>query len=65
MSDADLFHRAYPLTAPEPDARFTYAMQREVARVLTDHGYPPLSPLDTAALASTLLRFIHRLKETS
>ena len=39
--------------------------EARIMRYAADHGYPALSPLDSASLATILLRFIYRLKETS
>lgn len=52
--------RAYPLPSYEDDPRFTYGLVMDVAAVLEQHGYPPLSgPVDSADLVHALFRFLY------
>lgn len=53
--------RAYPLPRrPEGDPRFTFGLIRDVAKVLADHGYPPIvSGADHVDLQQALFGFIY------
>ncbi len=53
--------REYPLTAPANDARFTFGLTDDVAKVLAAHGYPPItSGLDFVRLQQALFGFLYR-----
>lgn len=52
--------RAYPLPRPDDDARFTLGLTLDVAKVLEEHGYPPVvAGADFVELQSALFRFIY------
>ena len=55
MSDAK-----YPLPRPADDPKFTFGLIRDVAKVLADHGYPPIdSGGDHVRLQQTLFGFLY------
>ncbi|MGB2569224.1 hypothetical protein ACPFP2_12330 [Micromonospora citrea] len=35
--------RRYPISRPADDSRFTFGLALDVARVLAEHGYPPMA----------------------
>ena len=50
----------YPLPRPAEDPRFTFGLIREVAQVLTDHGYPKAdSGADHVRLQQALFGFLY------
>ncbi|MET0522643.1 MAG: hypothetical protein ABW156_11845 [Jiangellaceae bacterium] len=50
----------YPLPRPEDDSRFTFGLIRDVAKVLAEHGYPPVdSGDDHVRLQQALFGFIY------
>lgn len=52
--------RVYPLPAPADDRRFTLGLVFDVAAVLTDHGFPPItSGGDLVALQQVLYGFLY------
>ena len=52
--------RAYPLPAFEDDSRFGIGLVLDVAKVLEQHGYPPVRDgLDLTELVQALYRFPH------
>ncbi|WP_103347975.1 hypothetical protein [Amycolatopsis sp. CA-128772] len=53
--------RTYPLRQWPTDSRFSYALVRDVANVLTAHGYPLLADSgdDHVELGQILLRFLY------
>lgn len=56
--------RLYPVERPAAaDPRFTFGLAMDVARVLTDHGYPDIndaaSGTDLVELQQALFRFIY------
>ena len=58
--------RRYPLPRPVDDSRFTYGLVLDVARVLAEHGYPPMTDpydgrgADLAALQTALFTLLYR-----
>lgn len=53
--------RVYPMLAPADDHRFTLGLVFDVARVLTEHGFPEITAGgDLVALQQTLYRFLYR-----
>lgn len=56
--------RVYPLTAPADDRRFSLGLTFDVAKVLTEHGFPEItSGGDLVALQQTLYGFLYRAPE--
>lgn len=53
---------AYPLPRPDEDPRFTFGLAIDVARALTDHGYPELDGADIVRLQLALLGFLYDTK---
>lgn len=53
--------RAYPIQPrPDDDDRFTRGLTIDVAKVLTDHGYPTVANgLDFVDLQQALYRFLY------
>lgn len=53
--------RAYPIRPlPDEDPRFNIGLMVDVAKVLTDHGYPPVTNgLDLVDLQQALFRFLY------
>jgi len=53
--------RAYPIRPrPDEDPRFTIGLALDVAKVLKDHGYPPVTAgLDIVDLQQALYRFLY------
>ncbi|WP_327160486.1 hypothetical protein [Streptomyces zaomyceticus] len=53
--------RAYPIRPkPDDDPRFTFGLVIDVARVLEEHGYPPVKAgLDIVDLQQALYRFLY------
>lgn len=54
--------RAYPLPRPadDRDPRFTFGLIRDVAKVLAEHGYPPVdNGIDHVWLQQALFGFIY------
>ena len=52
----------YPMPAEEQgvtDSRFTFGLAADVAKVLTDHGYPEVDPVEHVRLISYLYRFLY------
>jgi hypothetical protein len=58
--------RNYPLPRPAvvaagaDDKRFTFGLTVDVAQVLTDRGYPPLTGPDLVELQQALFGFLYR-----
>jgi hypothetical protein len=53
-------NRDYPVPAPVSDSRFTFGLTIDVARVLADHGYPPITAGgDLVALQQALFGFLY------
>lgn len=53
--------RIYPLPAPYDDARFSFGLTSDVAKVLAQHGYPPIATGgDFIALQQALFGFLYR-----
>jgi len=56
--------RAYPLPRPDDDPRFTVGLLLDVARVLEQHGYPPVrAGLDLVDLRQCLFSFLFAAEE--
>lgn len=56
---------AYPLPAPDDDPRFTFGLVLDLAAVLAEHGYPPItSGADLLNLRQALFRFLYSLDVT-
>lgn len=54
----------YPIPRPDDDPRFTYGLTFDVAKVLTEYGYPPLaSGADFVRLQQALFGFIYKTPE--
>lgn len=52
--------RAYPIRPlPDEDPRFTFGLTLDVAKVLTEHGYPPVTGLDMVDLRQALFGFLY------
>ena len=55
--------RVYPVPKPpegDTDPRFTYGLMFDVARVLVEHGYPPVTAGgDLVELQQALFRFCY------
>lgn len=51
--------RNYPLPRPENDPRFNIGLHLEVARVLTEYGFPKPSGVDLVELGQSLFRFLY------
>ncbi|MEU3457104.1 hypothetical protein ABZ671_26395 [Micromonospora sp. NPDC006766] len=57
--------RRYPIPRPADDPRFTFGLALDVARVLAEHGYPPMTEPydgcgpDLLALQDALFRLIY------
>lgn len=51
--------RCYPIPAPADDPRFTFGLVSDVADVLDNHGYPPMTGLDLVELQQALYRLIY------
>lgn len=57
--------RAYPLPAPADDRRFSYGLLFDVARILAEHGYPPITAGgDLVALQQALFGFLYAPAES-
>ncbi|MEV0213378.1 hypothetical protein [Micromonospora sp. NPDC050695] len=58
-------NRRYPISRPTDDPRFTFGLILDVARVLAEHGYPPIAEpydgcgADLAALQQALFALIY------
>lgn len=53
--------RTYPIPAPVDDPRFTFGLTIDVARVLAEHGYPPITAGgDLVALQQSLFGFLYQ-----
>lgn len=58
--------RAYPLPRPADDARFTMGLLIDVAKVLQEHGYPPVkNGLDLVDLQASLFGFLYEREESA
>lgn len=54
--------RSYPIpaSADDPDPRFTLGLTFDVAKVLAEHGYPPITAGgDLVALQTVLFDFLY------
>lgn len=51
--------RTYPMPPPADDERFSFGLGVDVARILTDHGYPPLNGDDFVQLQQALFGFLY------
>lgn len=52
--------RAYPLPRPDDDPRFTFGLTLDVAKVLAEHGYPPItSGADHVELKMAIFSFLY------
>lgn len=52
--------RAYPIPAPVSDSRFTFGLTIDVARILAEHGFPPITAGgDLVALQQALFGFLY------
>ncbi|MBL7487354.1 hypothetical protein I6A60_00470 [Frankia sp. AgB1.9] len=52
--------RSYPLPRLDDDPRFTFGLMRDVAKVLAEHGYPPItSGADHVELKMALFSFLY------
>lgn len=52
--------RAYPLPAPDVDPRFNVGLLIDVAKVLEEHGFPPITAgLDLVDLQQALFKFLY------
>ena len=52
--------RAYPLPPAGEDPRFTFGLSVDVAKVLEQHGYPPVTAgRDLVDLQQALYRFLY------
>ena len=50
----------YPLPRPDNDPRFTFGFIRDVAKVLDEHGYPPvIDGADHVRLQQALFGFLY------
>lgn len=56
-SDSDT--RNFPLPQKDHDPKFTFGLVKDVAAVLEQHGYPPVTGTDHAALMTALYRFLY------
>lgn len=52
--------RTYPIPIPYDDARFSFGLTSDVAKVLAQHGYPPIVSGDFVALQQALFGFLYR-----
>ena len=50
---------SYPLPRPADDPRFTVGLWIDVVKVLTEHGYPPLTGPDVVELQQALFQFLY------
>lgn len=63
--------RRYPLGPADDDPRFTFGLIVDVARVLAEHGYPPMSDeyagigRDLSGLQQALFGFLYALDPVS
>jgi hypothetical protein len=49
----------YPLPQPADDPRFTFGLTSDVAKVLAEHGYPPITDgADFVRLQMALFGFV-------
>lgn len=54
----------YPLPRPEEDPQFTFGLMIDVAKVLTDRGYPPVTAgADVVRLQQALFGFLYGTAE--
>ncbi|MFF0624707.1 hypothetical protein [Streptomyces sp. CB02959] len=61
----DGWDRAYPVPVSLPDHRFSEELVNQVAAVLVDHGYPPVSnPFDWGDLDLALAAYLYGIEET-
>lgn len=51
--------RNYPLPRPADDPRFTFGLVVDVAKALTDRGYPQPTGRDLVELNQALFRFLY------
>ncbi len=52
--------RVYPLPQPVEDARFAFGLIHDVAKVIEQHGYPPVTAgLDLVELQQALFGFLY------
>lgn len=60
-SNAEVTGRAFPIRPlPDDDARFTFGLTSDVAKVLQEHGYPPVTNgRDLLELQQALYRFLY------
>jgi hypothetical protein len=57
--------RAYPLPRPAGDRRFTFGLVIDVAAVLVQHGYPPVTDGDDIVdLQQALFSFLYAPEES-
>ncbi|MEU5939044.1 hypothetical protein ABZ807_07605 [Micromonospora sp. NPDC047548] len=62
--------RRYPIPPPTDDPRFTFGLALDVARVLAEHGYPPIAEsydgcgADLLALQEALFGLIYAPTDT-
>ncbi|MCU7823587.1 hypothetical protein [Kitasatospora sp. DSM 101779] len=55
----------YPLPGPDDDPRFSRGLVLDLAAVLTEHGYPPItSGVDLLNLQQALFGFLYTLDVT-
>ncbi|MEV7178266.1 hypothetical protein [Kitasatospora sp. NPDC093679] len=55
----------YPLPAPDDDSRFSLGLVLDLAAVLAEHGYPPItSGADLLNLQQALFGFLYTLDVT-
>lgn len=53
-------NRAYPLPRPVKDPRFSMGLLSDVAKVIEEHGYPPITEgRDILDLQSALFGFLY------
>ena len=52
---------AYPLPRPDDDEdeRYTYGLLLDIARLIEQHGYPPIQGEDMVELSLALFRFLY------
>lgn len=56
---------AYPIPRPEEDPRFTVGLVMDVAKVLAEHGFPPVTDGgDLVRLQQALFGFVYQEAES-